>query len=321
MTDIEFYAMCLSQKLRKHFCKNYNIPIKIFEDPYFTDRCILFNDYYGVQEKIKEYFEDVSKYDNEQEFFAYDNEIMQNIIDYLKSNEKMAYFSQMENMNQFAVPDRYKNIPAKDVWRDSCVNNVFLSVDLKKANFQALKHYSNEIFSGAETWEEFVGKFTDEKSKIHSKHLRQVIFGSVYPRRQCIYEKYLMCTILDRLGPILQDVYCLNNDEAVFSIGGIYASKLGTLRSFVQDQIEKGLHLDCHINIFTVQKLGKDMYQQSFIAGLSDDGANVKFKKVSHLMLPFVIRNKRGEQPKESDFVFKNETGNLCRFLENPLEE
>lgn len=60
------------------------------------------------------------------------------------------------------------------------------------------------------------------------------------------------------------------------------------------------------------------MYQQTFIVGLSDE-SGVKYKKVNHLMMPFVIRQRKGEEPKDSDFVFKNEAGQLCRFIENPM--
>ena len=309
----------LSPALRKHFCKNYNIPIKISEDPYFTDRCILFNEVFGVEDKLREYVFDISTYDSEQDFLEADNKIMQAIIDFLKSNDKMIYFSQKEDMNQFAVPERYRNMSSKDVWRDSCVDKVFLSIDLKKANFQALKYYSNDIFDGAKTWEEFVNKFTHDKSKINSKHLRQVIFGCINPKRQTILEKYMMCKVLERIGPIIsnEDIYSLCTDEIVIDVGEKFISQLGTLISFIKGQI-KTLDFDCHINLFSVKKIGKDMYKQMFIGGFSDD-SGFTYKKVNHLMMPFIIRKEKGEEPVDSDYVFKNESGQLCRFLKNPL--
>lgn len=321
MTPNNIWTMAnsLSAQLRRHFCKNYNIPIKIFEEPYFSDRCILLNSYYGIEKKLKEYLDTVLSYDNEQDYFRENNERMQSVIDYLKNNENMIYFSQKEDMSKFAVPSKYQNLSSKDVWRDSSAGKMFISIDLKKANFQALRAYSEKIFDGAESWEEFLGKFTDKKSEIHSKHLRQVIFGAINPKRQTTYEKFLMCKILEHIEPIItiDMIYSLNNDEIIIDIGNAFCSQLRTLVNFTRVQIKK-LRLDCHVNVFSVEKLGKDMYRQIFLDGLSDN-KGFTFKKVNHLMLPFVIRQIRGEEPTESDYVFKNESGYLCRFLKNPL--
>lgn len=306
-----------SPAVRKHFCKNYNLPIKIFEDPYFTDRCLLFDEQFGVLAKMDEYVEDFNKYENEQAFFSADNRILQSIIDYLKGNEKMIYFSQKEDMNKYSIPENYRDIPSKDIWNDSNVGKVLMSIDLKKANFQALKYYSKDIFGGAETWEEFMKKFTDEKSKIHSKHLRQVIFGSINPKRQITLEKNIMCRILYYCPLTLNKIISLSNDEIIVDVSEYLTSELKNLYDAIILTIKR-MGLDCHVNIFTIDKIAQGMYQQTFIGGLSDE-PGIKYKKVNHLMMPFVIRQRRGEEPKDSDFVFKNETGQLCRFIENPL--
>ena len=318
--EIQELTAQLSEPLRKHFCKNYNVPIKIFADPYFTDRCVLFDEMFKVKEKLQEYIADVNSFVNDQAFLAYNNKAMQSVIDYLKSNTDMNYFSKAENMNKYAIPDKYRNLSSKDVWKDSCNEKMYVSIDLIKANFQALKHYSKNIFGESDSWEEFLLKFTDKNSMLHSKHLRQVIFGCVNPKRQIIYEKYLMCKILEKIEPMIKEnvIYSLSNDEIILDVGECFTSKLGTLLDYIRAQI-KGLHLSCHINVFSVHKIGKDMYKQTFTKGFSDS-VGIKFKKVNHLMMPFVIRKFKEQSPSEDDFVFVNEAGNLCKFLENPLK-
>lgn len=320
MNEIKILCETLTVPLRKHFCKNYNIPIKIYEEPCFSDRCILFDEYFGIKDKLKEFISDVLSYKSEQEFLEDDSRILQSAIDYLRNNPNMSFFSQKEDMNKFTVPNRYRNIPSKDAWRDFCLGKVFISIDLKKANFQALRQYCDKIFDGAKYWEDFVRKFTDMQSKISSKNARHVILGAVSPKRQAIYEKYLICKILERIGPIVSDdmIYSLNNDEIIIDIGNTYTSQLGTLLSFIRSQV-KGLGLECHINVYYIVKLGKNIYKQVFIEKFSDD-SGFKFKKVSHLMLPFVIRKIKEEEPRESDYLFINKEGNLSRFAKNPLE-
>ena len=41
---VVFLSSKLSEKTKNRFCKDYNIPINIFIEPYFSQRLILFND-------------------------------------------------------------------------------------------------------------------------------------------------------------------------------------------------------------------------------------------------------------------------------------
>jgi hypothetical protein len=75
------------------------------------------------------------------------------------------------------------------------------------------------------------------------------------------------------------------------------------------------LNLNCHIDCFQIKSIGKDMYKKDFL--LSSSSTDV-FKKVNHLMMPFVIRKELGIYPEPEDYVFFNE-GHLCKFLNNPL--
>ena len=40
--------MEVSMKAKERFCKDCNIPIKIFQEPYFTDRLKLYNPFYNT---------------------------------------------------------------------------------------------------------------------------------------------------------------------------------------------------------------------------------------------------------------------------------
>ena len=43
------------------------------------------------------------------------------------------------------------------------------NIDMRKANFSALKDYDRSIFRNADTWEEFIGRYTENKHIINSK--------------------------------------------------------------------------------------------------------------------------------------------------------
>jgi len=93
----------------------------------------------------------------------------------------------------------------------------YISIDLRSANWQALKHYDpNHINELGDNYEQFLNKFDLPKVFIHSKYLRQFIFGNVNPKRLIKVQRNLIQEIVrnyqDRL--ILEGV---RNDEAIFS--------------------------------------------------------------------------------------------------------
>ena len=93
----------------------------------------------------------------------------------------------------------------------------YISIDLRSANWVALKNYDpahiNEL---GNTYEDFLSKFNLPEVFIHSKYLRQFIFGNVNPKRLIKVQRNLIQEIVrsyqDHL--ILEGV---RNDEAIFS--------------------------------------------------------------------------------------------------------
>ena len=43
--------MEISNRAKERFCKDCNIPIRLFQEPYFLDRIKLFDDFYGTVNK------------------------------------------------------------------------------------------------------------------------------------------------------------------------------------------------------------------------------------------------------------------------------
>lgn len=314
--------MELSNMLKQRFVKNYNLPIKIFSEPYFKSRIRLYDTHFGTLEKLGEFIKDVRKYDNEQDYFENDNKVLQTVVDYIRVKQEYEQFNNMD-MQLYNVSS---NFSQKDIWNENNIGKIVFSIDLKKANFQALKHYSPNIFDGKETWEEFIGQFTEDQSRINSKHFRSVLFGMLNPKRTVNYEKFLMQKILDELFVTdlnwSKHILSFSNDEIVINVSS-FIDEDGEVDFFsllhIRDELReicKKLNLICHIDCFEVEKIGKDMYKKDFV--LSTDSTDV-FKKVNHLMMPFVLRKELNEECIAEDYVFFNE-GNLCKFLENPLE-
>ena len=54
--------MDVSVRAKERFCKDCNIPIRLFQEPYFTDRLKLFDKFYGTLEKWNIFLDELQKY-------------------------------------------------------------------------------------------------------------------------------------------------------------------------------------------------------------------------------------------------------------------
>ena len=310
--------------LRERFCKDLQLPIKIFTDPYFTERLSLYDKHFGCLEKYHEFEEMLNLYDSEQSYFEAYNALKETVIQYLLNNPDFIYFSQTEDMSKFAIPNR--NLPKNSIYKQTFVGKHFLSFDLCKGNFTALRHYNSKIFDDCETYEEFLSKFTDNKHFIKSKYIRQVIFGTANPKRQVRYEEYLMNKVLETLLtklPIEKVVY-FSTDEVVIELDEPLTEK-SELYSFIGKTVDEftntGITIRAEVfNLTFIENLDayiKNVYYKVF----KSDGDALKnsellvIKNATHLTMPFVIRHLYNLPPDENDNVFIYE-GRLAKFIE-----
>lgn len=304
--------MKITEKLKERFCKDCNIPIKIFQEPYFMDRMNLYDCFYDTTNKWNIFIAELENYKCEQDFYEDYNRIKDAAINDIKSSEAYQRFNN-EDMNKFAVA--HKNLPGKDIFHPSNNGKKFISVDMRKANFSALSHYDSNMFGGAKSWEDFIGRYTDNKHIIESKYIRQVILGNCNPKRHITYEKYLMDMILEEIVPEIfkiEDIVFFSNDEIVIDVTNIDELDQVDLRLCYLKEKLKSVSIPIKIEVFTLHKIeGADGYYKEF-----KDGSG-EFKCLNNYMLPFVMRKKLGQEVTDSDNVFYHE-GLLAKFIENP---
>jgi hypothetical protein len=96
--------------------------------------------------------------------------------------------------------------------------------------------------AGQNTYEDFIGLFTDEDYFKSSKYIRQVVFGNQNPKRQVTYEKYLMDRVLTDILPHLKDrshVVSFSNDEIVMDLSSYEPDELNKTMDVVALVLKK----------------------------------------------------------------------------------
>ena len=200
-----------NKKLIKRFCKDNNLPINVYEEPYFTQRLAILDEIFDCEFAFRTFVKELEAFENEQEYFEHYNAVKDAVITHIKSHPKFQEFNEMKT--DYPKPA----YGSRDFYKMPLNEKHIISIDMKKANFTALSRFSKDIFLGADTWEEFMGKFTGLQNLIRSKYVRQVIMGACNPKRQVAYEKYLMTMLLEEILPKLEglEVYSLSNDEII----------------------------------------------------------------------------------------------------------
>lgn len=318
--------MVITEKLRQRFAKDIGVPIKIFVEPYFSNMLDLYEEHYSARTKWNQFLTLLENFDSDQAYFAYYNKVKDDAITYLANNLSMQYFCQNENMKRFAP--KFTGFPSNSVFKCTNVGRHFVSIDMIKGNFTALRHYNPAIVGGKETYEEFISMFTDHEYIIKSKYIRQVIFGNQNPRRQTTYERYLMEMVLSeiyaRTKILGKNVAYLGTDEIVLDVTG-YISEDGQLDSKFEAMLNKAIDVSkkSGINVrheyFKLYRIkGTSGYMRKYEFETAHKG--VDFKCVEADEIPFVIRTYKNEPVKDEDMVFVY-NGKLAKLLEAPKIE
>ena len=215
--------------LAARFVSDYKLPVSVISDAnVFEYELNLYEKEYQSLTKWNSLVENIEKYydgDSDKWLKRY-YDIRENIIQYIITSDEHKKFNTTSDYtiwNSVKIP---KCVNPKTMYNhDNCKegHNEFISIDMKKANFQAFQ-YVNVIKD--KTYEDFIARFCEndfEKKYVsESKYTRVVWAGhkQVNPSRQITLEKYLMAKLYwEVIKPVYDtEVICFNADEVIIRV-------------------------------------------------------------------------------------------------------
>ena len=308
--------------LRTRFVSDYNLPIQVLQSPYFEDRLELLEEEYGAKTSYDNLLELIdSRFDgNSNKFLEYYHQVRDTIITTILNSETYKDFISNDKFVKNVKPIcSNRNLYTNE--QDGCM---FISYDMKKANFQTLKYANPAIVYDTDTYEKFIGKFTDLDYIKHSKYTRQVIFGKLNPKRTMNLEKWITNEFAKTLNDLSIMKHCelfsLNADEIILKWNGAEEEfeKADIVPSIVFEGVEyKASKFKLHSRHFKLATSSSilTVYEK-------EDYLNAHkriLKGVPATYMPQVYKLLGGmEINPQSDLIFYYEH-ELCQFL-NPLE-
>ena len=321
----------VSPKVLSRFVKDFNLTIQVSRAEYIMYYLNLYNDVYNSLHYYN-LFEDL--YQNvggtNEAFMSASYKVVDGAIEIVKNNPAYkAFLADTSDMFCRRKEDWVlQDIPTRSVYKGSSEGKNFLSIDLRKGNYSALRYYSQEIkheedtpdnlILGSHNFDEFISLFTKHDYFKESKHLRQVIFGNMNPKRQVTIEKFMIDKLAEKIFEkgifTKEDIYGTSHDEIVFNLKDeCPIADVDTDDILVAlQQVADELHIDVHFDIFTIKQI-KPL--DSFIK-IKKDGS-IEFKCVDSSLMPQVYKHVIGTKELcKEDLMFTATNGLLAYFAE-----
>lgn len=319
------YEDIFNVDLIKRFVSDNKLPIPLFNESWedFKHFLLLYEEEYKSYSKWKELYDLIQKkYNGKVSDFLKDfYERREAVIQWLQNNPAQKKFIEMD-MTPYTISNR-PQVSSKSIYNGAGANKIFISVDLKKANFQAMKYVDTNLVNNSQTYEDFISLFADYDYFRNSKHLRQVIFGQSCPKRQITVESFLIHEIWLRWKSCMPylNLVSLSNDEFVVEIGNETDTTFPVfeqLRDF-ELLIKREMNLEVKVQSFLLKM--KQLYtnqnnkpvQTFFIKNYANGLSELVCLPLNYRAI--VTKLLKGLKPDELDFHFSYE-GYNCRFCE-----
>ena len=301
-----------SKDLKRRFVKDNNLPITVFDEPYFMERLNTVDCLFNCIEKWNVFCKELEAFENAEDYFAYYNDIKDTVITHIQANPAFIAFGET------VIPKADNSYPRANLYSENNWWKRFISIDMRRANYTSLSLYNTHIFDDCNTWEEFMEQFTSMKHILNSKYIRQVIMGACNPKRQIQYETWLMQTLYEFIKNQVPglELFSLNVDEIILVHPCEYkdAETADRMVRDVQSALNRHVvGMKTRMSEFTLEPLAHYGYVKTDYR----TPETFEFKCVDAETFHQHLKLYKDETITENDLVFYH-NGELARFL-NPI--
>lgn len=299
--------MKYSEKTLKRFVNDFSLPIQVPTNemiPYYVE---LYDPVYSTKQKWDMFKSVVSKFSTEEEFVDYCYKLTDEVINTIKSTEAYEYFKNCDIDAILPIHNELFEIPYKksiNLYKQTNDGKYFISIDLRKANYQALRFFDSDIVLGSDTYEDMIERFTNEEYFKQSKSIRQIIFGNLDTKRIPHCERFLTEKVLDWVNKTnypKDKIIEFTTDELILECQPqVFLGTRGC--NIIQEEIYKYSGVNVKVEDFRLKYIGNDTYIKEH-----PDNIPPTFKGGSSVYFPQAYKAYMNMPLKEEDLYFMYE--------------
>jgi hypothetical protein len=291
--------------IKARFVKDHSLPFNVVQLPYFDYFISVFDEDYNTVQSF-EYLVDVLGFcETSEDFFSLGEKLKNKIISKISSSSCYANFNSMD-MSVFDI--KFQNPKRNKLYIPENSGKEFVSIDLSEANFNSIRLSSLDgfdKFGNPTTFEEIINQFTSHNYFIKSKRFRQVIFGSLNPKRQRKVQRYRTNTIIQKLLKDYMDkdsIVVISDDEVIVK------KEAFTLNDFFE--LKEWSIFPLHDCRFSLEQIGNHPYYVK-----KDCVGTIEIKGAPARLMPQIYKTVKEREILDLDMTFYLE-GQLVRFLD-----
>lgn len=302
--------MNIQEKLLQRFCKDYSLPVTVFQQPYFAHFMEVLDPVLNTSEKMRLLQDALKELGTPDAFMSEGSRLSKAIIAEIKATKGYETFKSL-GKDEFVTP----GINGTNLYHKDNEGIDFVSIDLRKANFNSLQLLGIHDDLKVYTYEDLVGKFTSLEYFKKSKAMRQVIFGdeSLEPRKQQRLQKYVIYQLNELLVKAGFTVLGASADEIIVKNSKDVKAVQEVLKTAPDNmQFYKVEH-------FTLKGLGDKPF---FVKNITDENGKTsfEFKAVPAQYFAQAVRLHLNQPLHENDLVFSYE-GLLAKMMTPVFDE
>lgn len=309
----------LLKQFRGRFVDDNQLPMTVVEDPYFDERIKMLEGEFHAQLKYLSLMETVRDNfgGNMQKFLEHRHSVKDQILSHILNSE--GYKAMLADKSP--LEDCKLVVGANELYTEQQDGGLFLSFDMIKANFQALRYVDPSIVFDCDTWEEFVARFSDVEYLASAKQVRQEVLGKLNGKRLAAIEKYHSNEFAKKLRECYGDwltPFSIKTDEIILKFNG---SEKEFERLNAQNEEFNGFKFRANkfkLNMRTFKRAFSDKRINIFEKEDFLDGHRRNLKCVPATYYPQVYKLLNGMEISDSDLVFSSDH-ELCKYMK-PLE-
>ena len=298
-----------SIEVRKKFVEEFEIPIDVFEDPYFSQRLITLNQLYNCRKLWDMFIQEVSSFESFDDyirFYEFEAAAWKN---YFKDAESYITNDLIQNSiknDMIYLPDDENVL----TWQDH--GKMFIRFSFKDNGYAMMHKMLPEKFT-CETWADMLDDgHHPEHLKYSKEFMKRAFFGFRFRGIQLRYIIFGM--IRERMNRLTASRFRYQTmDELVFQITGIVErSDINRILDDIPNQFGETVDVD----IIQVQAIGHKA-EYGFLAESMLSG-NVEIIGCDNKFINQIMLYMKRDLFSADDLIF-NADGHLAKFL-NPIE-
>lgn len=193
----------------KSFCKLFDLNVPSYDDfDYYRSLYRRVGRHSDIDELVDMYEQLEETVDD---MFAYRMECTNRLVEYIESTRAF---------NDLNLDPMVPDLPVNKSFEFK-EGRYYVSFDLRKANWQAVKSYDPDFVNEMrDSWEELVESLGIPPLFSKSKQLRQYVFGNLNPKRLMKVQRRMVQSLID----VMPKPDCVRHDEVILSFDGLDAA-------------------------------------------------------------------------------------------------